>query len=167
MASLCNRDAVHRALSLQDAHIGEAAAKILLPVSCHLHLVHCIISAGDQVIFLTVVCVSRKHRLLVPVLHKRGPDHINALLYMELSGKSVIIIDTVCNITALLGLQYQRSALDGMDASRIDLEEIPLLNRDLADELIPSPFPGSALPSAERIRSMLAAVCCHCFFSFS
>ena len=28
-----------------------------------------------------------------------------------------------------------------MDASRIDLEEIPLLNRDLADELIPSPFP--------------------------
>ena len=23
------------------------------------------------------------------------------------------------------------------------------------------------LPSAERIRSMLAAVCCHCFFSFS
>ena len=74
-------------------------------------------------------------------LLKRRLNGRNALFHVQLPrfsiGQSVIVVDTVCNITALLGLQNQSPALDGMDASRIDLEEVAFLHRDLADKFVP------------------------------
>ena len=74
-------------------------------------------------------------------LFKRRLDGRNALLHVQLPrfsiGQSVIVVDTICNITALLGLQNQSPALNGMDTSRIDLEEVAFLHRDLADKFVP------------------------------
>ena len=70
--------------------------------------------------FFTAVRLLHNYRHCILVLLKGRFYHINALLYMELSGlpagKPVVIIDAVCNITALLCLQNQGSALVGMDA---------------------------------------------------
>ena len=61
---------------------------------------------------------------------KRSLDNIDTLLYMKLSRfavlQSVIIVYTIGDIAALLCLQNQCAAFDGMYASRIDLEEISL-----------------------------------------
>ena len=142
MASLFHYSAVHRALSFQDAHIGKPVPEVLLPFTCHIHLVSGIIGAGNQVVLLTAVRFFHKHRLLILTLHKRRFYHVNALLHMQLSWpalrKPVIVIDPVCNVTALLCLQNQGSSLDCMDAPGIDLKEIPFLNRHLPYELRPS-----------------------------
>lgn len=72
---------------------------------------------------------------------KRSLDNIDTLLYMKLSRfavlQSVIIVYTIGDIAALLCLQNQCAAFDGMYASRIDLEEISLMYRHFADEIAP------------------------------
>ncbi len=71
-------------------------------------------------------------------------DHVDALPYVELSGlsvgKPVIVVDTIGDIAALLGLQNQKSPLDGVDSTRVNLDKIPLFHRNFPDELLPAPL---------------------------
>ena len=53
-------------------------------------------------------------------------------------GKSVVIVYTVSDITVLLCLKDHKTSLDRMYRTRIDLNEITFLYRDLTDKFFPS-----------------------------
>ena len=94
--------------------------------------------------FSTAVRLLHNCRHCILVLLKRRFYHINALLYMELpglpAGQPVVVINAVCNITALLGLQHQGAALYGMDASGINLKKVSLTDRNFPYEFLPAFF---------------------------
>ena len=52
--------------------------------------------------------------------------------------ESVIIVYTVCDVTVLLGFKNHAAACDCVHCARVDLDEITLFDRDIADELVPS-----------------------------
>ena len=91
-----------------------------------------------------------------------------ALFHMQLSRlpvrQPVVVVNTICNITALLGFENQSSSLDGMDASRIDLEEVALFHRNSADKCIPLMsayhrlhlFMASRMVADDNLRSRVA-----------
>lgn len=51
----------------------------------------------------------------------------------------VVVVDTVCNVAVLLGLQYEGAPFYGAKSTRLDLEEIAFFNRDLPQKFRP-PF---------------------------
>ena len=51
--------------------------------------------------------------------------------------ESVIIVYTVCDVTVLLGFENHAAACDSVHRARVDLDEIALFDRDIADELVP------------------------------
>ena len=52
--------------------------------------------------------------------------------------ESVIIVYPVCDVTVLLGFKNHAAACDCVHCARVDLDEITLFDRDIADELVPS-----------------------------
>ena len=86
----------------------------------------------------------------------RNSDDINALIHMKLSRlavcESVIIVYTLCNVTTLLCFKNHAATCDGMHCARVNLDEIALFDRYIADELVPSAL-------MNHIRKLLMCLC--------
>ena len=140
MITLLNHLTIHQAFPFNDAHIHERLILFDIYRFCHVQLPYRIVIAGNQFI----------HHILRQIIHifhtvfcrrRRNRNYINTLLHMKLAGlaigQSVIIINTIGNITVLLGFQNHQSTFDRVDCSGIDLNKVSLLNRNLTNQFSP------------------------------
>lgn len=126
MLSRLQRNSVYTALAADYADIGKISAEFPGKHAVDLILVHRIEWTRNK------VCMNRARYLfrkgIAGSFLKWCLNGRYALFHMQLSrlpvGQPVVVVNTICNITALLGFENQSSSLDGMDASRIDLEEV-------------------------------------------
>ena len=115
MLSLFHRNAIHTSLSLQDTYICKISSKILFPAGVHVHLGTGITAAGDQAGLPARLPFFHHTGLGLGLFIEGHANYIHALLYVKLPrlsvGQTVIIIDPVCDIAALLRLKEKGSPL--------------------------------------------------------
>ena len=70
-------------------------------------------------------------------------------------GEAVIVVEAVGHVAALLGLQQEGAPADGVDAARVNLEEVPRTYGDLPEEL-PPPLPLHHLPQLPGAAGVVA-----------
>ena len=132
---------IQKTIALDYADDQERIRLLKLSLPIHFHVEYLIILTLDEFLqFVGLRFPSLDHALG----HRccRHFDDIETLLYMKLTrfavGKTVIIIDTIGNITVLLCLKNCNSTLDCMHGTRINLDEITFLYRDFTDQLTPA-----------------------------
>ena len=141
---------IHCSTSRNYRHDKEwLVAHIQLCLSLNIQLVYCVILTAYKLTeFICLICLDTYNAVLNRLC--RNCYNIYALLYVKISrlsiAQSVIIINSVCDVTVLLCLKKCNSTLDRVYCTRIYLNEIPLLNRDLSDNclLYTSPSPRDA-----------------------
>ena len=155
MIALLDSLSIHSALSVKHTHIKEWMALLKLQLTIKHKLINFIILTLNKLVPLIlweIVCV---HDTVLCGLC-RDCDDINTLIYMQLSRlavcESVIIVYTVCDVTVLLGFKDHAATCDSVHRTRVDLDEIALFDRDIADELTPPAL-------MNHIRKLLMGLC--------
>ena len=140
MSALLYWSAVKTSLSIQNTDIYKWLIPIKLCCSIYSCLAYSIARAAYKLLGLCTFNV--KLFMLCHCRFKWCLNNVNTLLYMKCSRLSIlqtiIVIYTICNITVLLSLKNQSSTLNCMNTAWIDLEEITLLYRNLADKFFPA-----------------------------